>query len=173
MLCSVCRLHKCSAEQKWSDRQLRSYRTNATGAVCLQCRDSGRTRKSKGTFQCAACRLDKTRGDFAGEDLKNKQKKEKAGDEYTLVCEPCKTRETHIKGVLDQLNGRLCKRCRSSMYKHKEDCTVQYKAKITKEDLEFFGFRWTNRTHYDTSNVPYYERLGVISETTSCVKERK
>ena len=173
MLCSICNVHKPVSEQAWSDRQMKTYRTDPSGAVCFGCRDSGRTRQSKGTFKCAACSLDKTRGAFTRKDLSNKQQKEKAGTEYTLVCEACKERETHVKGVLDQLSGKLCKRCRSGMHKHKEDCTMTFKARLTRDDLKFVGFRWTTRTYYDTLNITYYERLGVLSEEKSWVNDGK
>ena len=131
--------------------------------MCKVCAGKGKTTKNAGTFECAACHESNTRSSFSGQDLKDQQKKKKAGSVYTLVCLPCKDREERLKTKLEQLDARLCHRsCGTHLFRHADGCKAKYKLRLSVNDLQFMSFRTMNKSKYHLQDVAYYERLGVL-----------
>ena len=123
----------------------------------------GRRLQNLGEQECAACKLRKKLVDFQKQDLNDKQKKEKAGASYRLVCTKCKARQTDLVNRVEQLDVRLCPRsCGTQVFRHSERCKAKFRVRLTEEDLEFLSFRPGNVTKYWVRDVAYYRRLGVI-----------
>ena len=166
--CSVCKKYKDVQQQNWSESQITKYRTGRNEAICVECKEKGRTSYKKDEIQCHACKETKGRLGFRKNDLNDLQKKTKAGKHYTLICIACRDKEPALQKIFDSLDSRLCPRCLCDMYKHKDDCKIQYKPCLTEWDLEVFGCKPVQRDKYHTTDVAYYKRIGALRHEDKC-----
>ena len=155
--CATCKAWKQIAEEQWTPKQLQRNRLSGTKLHCAMCRKAGNR-------ECAACGICKNRSDYSKQDLNDKQKKEKSGASYMLVCTPCKAKEAALISKLDMLDARLCPRsCGTQLFRHADKCKTKLRVRFTRDELEFLTFRATNVRKYFVTDVAYYMRLGVIS----------
>ena len=154
--------------EEWTPKQLQHHRLSGSALLCVACRKKGHSTKSRNIdasseLQCADCKRCKSRAEFDQQNLKDKQKKEKAGASYTLVCSSCKPRERDLIKKLDTLHAGLCPRsCGTQLFRHSESCKARFRVRVTEEDLKFLTFRAQYEGRYALTDVAYYRRLGVL-----------
>ena len=162
--CGCCKQWKCITEEEWKRHEVENTRRGMSSLICKACCRVGRTKRSSGLRDCAACKTSLGRATFDGKDLNNQQQKEKTKTPYTLVCKSCKEREERIMGTIDALEADTCRSSCSSTWRHSPTCRTIKKTKlrISETDLKWLQFRSKHRASLCVTEISYYRDCGVL-----------
>ena len=143
--CCGCSQWKLGSEEGWTKDDLKNHRLRQDRLLCRACRNRGLTTRDTALHKCEACKKDLARNAFDKQRLNDKQKKEKKGAVYTLVCEACTTKENTLIGKLTR-SKKLCTCKHRQPLGHEQKCRLYPSGyvghdQLSLEDLRFLKFR--------------------------------